>query len=500
MVEVVALVVAHDPFAGRAPQPELEVGAAGPVVQAGAGTTGPGRPPLPEQVEGAGELAAVVGELVGEAHRPLLVGNTEQQAIGLEIPEPPGQHRRRDAVEAVLELAVAERAGPQRVEDPQRPPVGDPPGGEVEIVVGAGRAHAHEPATTCSRTRRRVVPYGPRWRHPSITPCSDLFGDSDLFSDSDRRHAGPMSSAAPSDTPAPTDPLTALEDAAVAVLERVGPSTVAVGRNGRGSGVVVAPGRILTNAHNLRDRTTQVTFADGRREQAAVTGADPHGDLVVLEVDTGDLPPVEFSDRPVRAGSVVFALARGLRGERIGFGLVSGTGRAFPGPRGRRINGGVEHNAPLARGSSGGPLVDRDGRLVGINTHRLGAGHYLAQPADDALRRRTETMAAGHDVERPTLGVAVAPPEVARRLRAAVGLDERSGLLVRGVTPEGAAARAGVREGDLLVSADGRDLGVVDDLFDVLDAADPAGALALGVVRGAEELTIAVALAPSTED
>jgi serine protease Do len=189
---------------------------------------------------------------------------------------------------------------------------------------------------------------------------------------------------------------------------------------------------------------------------------------------------------------VVFAVARGLRGSRIGFGLVSGTQRPIPGPRGRRISGGIEHNAPLARGSSGGPLVDRRGHLVGINTHRLGAGHYLAQQADDSLRRRAGTMADGTDVERPTLGVALAPPAVARRLRAAVGLSERDGLLVRGVEPDGAAAAAGVREGDLLVAADGAELVSVDVLYERLDGLGPGRPLTLEVVRGADELTLTV--------
>jgi serine protease Do len=295
-----------------------------------------------------------------------------------------------------------------------------------------------------------------------------------------------------------TDPLTALEDAARTVADRVGPATVAIGRSGRGSGVVVAPGRVLTNAHNLRDRTTQVTFGDGRREQGSVSGADPSGDLVVLEVDTGDVAPVEFATDGPTAGSVVFAVARGLRGTRIGFGLVSGTQRPFRGPRGRRISGGVEHSAPLARGSSGGPLVDRAGRVVGINTHRLGQGFYLAQPTDEALRAKVDRMGAGADVSPPTLGVAVAPPEVARRLRRSVGLEDRTGVLVREVDDDGAAARAGIRPGDLLVTAGGAELGAVDDLFDALDAVDPTdagGTLEVGLVRGSEELSVTVSFA-----
>jgi serine protease Do len=289
-----------------------------------------------------------------------------------------------------------------------------------------------------------------------------------------------------------TDPLAALEQAARTVADRVGAATVAIGRSGRGSGVVVAPGRVLTNAHNLRDRTTQVVFGDGRRVQGSVSGADPHGDLVVLDVDTADVAPVEWAGSGPQVGALVFAVARGLRGTRMGFGLVSGTDRAFRGPRGRRITTGVEHSAPLARGSSGGPLADRQGRLVGINTHRLGDGFYVAQPADPALQAKVERMGAGERIERPTLGVAVAPADVAHRLRQAVGLPERDGLLVRGVDQDAAADRAGIRQGDLLVRAGGRDLDSVDALFDVLDGQEPADALEVVLVRGVEELTLSV--------
>lgn len=295
-----------------------------------------------------------------------------------------------------------------------------------------------------------------------------------------------------------TDTLPPADDHLLAGLERtaqhlatsVGSATVGIGRDGRGSGVVVAAGRVLTNAHNLRDRTTQVTFADDRRVQGRVTGTDPHHDLVVLEVDTGDLEPPRWSEHPPAVGSVVFALSRGPRGPRIGFGLVSGVELPFSGPRGRRLLGGIEHNAPMARGSSGGPLVDREGRLVGVNTHRLAAGHYLALPADGAMRRRIEAMAAGEEIRPVTLGVALAPPEVGRRLRAAVGLEDRQGLLVRAVESGSPADRAGVREGDLLVAADGHPLVRLESLYEVLDAWDASAPLALDVVRGAGELSL----------
>ena len=235
-----------------------------------------------------------------------------------------------------------------------------------------------------------------------------------------------------------------------------------------------------------------MTFADGRVASAEVRAADLDGDLAVLAVDTGDVAPIEWADTAAEPGDAVFALANpGGRGPRISFGIVSSVGRGFRGPRGRRIAGSVEHTAPLARGSSGGPVLDRTGRAIGLNTHRLGEGFYLALPVDEKLRARLDDLAAGTVPTRRSLGVAVVPPRVARKLRAAVGLDEHDGLLVRAVDPDAPAASAGIREGDLIVAAGGRPITSVDDLHEVLDDWTET-TCELRVLRGTEEHTITV--------
>ena len=296
-----------------------------------------------------------------------------------------------------------------------------------------------------------------------------------------------------------TQLLRELQQAVAATAERIGPSVVGLGRGwGRGSGVIVAPGRVLTNAHVLRGEEVAVAFADGESAHGRLAGADAELDVAVIAVETGERPVLGFSPGAVEAagvGAPVFALANpGGRGLRTTFGLVSAAGRSFRGPRGRRIGGSIEHSAPLPRGSSGGPLVDLDGRLLGLNTVRTGGGLILALPADEALQRRSEALAAGETRQRPRLGVAIAPPRAARRLRSAVGLPERDGLLVRHVEDDSPAARAGIERGDLLVAADGRPVTGLDDLFDALEtgAGEP---LALRVVRGAEERDVAVDLA-----
>ena len=282
------------------------------------------------------------------------------------------------------------------------------------------------------------------------------------------------------------------------LAEGVGPAVVGLGRGwGFGSGVVIDEGRVLTNAHNLRGDEVTLTFSDGRRAPATVAGVDPDGDLAVLSADTGSVAPVEWRARDdgLGVGAPVFALANpGGRGLRVTFGLVSSTGRSFRGPGGRRVTGSIEHTAPLVRGSSGSPIVDAEGRLLGINTLRLEGSLILALAADEGLRERAEALARGESPTRVTLGVAIAPPRAARRLRRAVGLPERDGLLVREVMEGTPAARAGLERGDLVVAASDESIRRVDDLFRALDAAGPGASLDLTVVRGVDERKVSVSL------
>jgi serine protease Do len=283
-----------------------------------------------------------------------------------------------------------------------------------------------------------------------------------------------------------------LQSAVTTVAGRVGPAIVGIGRGTRGSGVVIADGTILTNAHNLRGDEVTVTFADGRRTRGSVSAVDADGDLAVVSVDTTGATPLEWGDgSALTIGSAVFgAAASHGSGTRVTFGLVSGVARAFRGPGGRRIDGSIEHTAPLAPGSSGGALVDGTGKLVGINTNRIGEGFYLALPADASLQSRVEALARGESPSRERLGVAIAPSHVARRLRRSVGLPERDGVLVRGVEEGSPAEAAGIEAGDLIVEAGGTPVADGDDLFTALGSVTPPYEVKL--VRGAEERTVTV--------
>ena len=280
--------------------------------------------------------------------------------------------------------------------------------------------------------------------------------------------------------------------AVAAVAASTGSSVVSIGRNARGSGVVVADGQVLTNAHNLRGSEVTVTFADGRSTVGAVAGVDADGDLAVIKVDTSGAAALAWSDGNALAiGTPVFGAAATVGGGvRVTFGIVSAVSRAFRGPGGRRIAGSVEHTAPMAPGSSGSALLDAKGKLIALNTNRIGEGFYLALPADAALKARVDALGRGERPERARLGVAIAPNHVARRLRRSVGLPERDGVLVRGVEDGSLAAAAGVEAGDLIVSAGGKSVANGDDLFDALGSLKPP--FEVGLVRGSEERTVTV--------
>lgn len=277
----------------------------------------------------------------------------------------------------------------------------------------------------------------------------------------------------------------------------VGPGVASIGRDRRGQGVVTGQDRVVTNGHNLRGRETTVWLAGRDSATARVLGVDHEGDVAVLEVPTGDATPPMWAppDKTVALGSPIWTVTLLPDGGlRVTSGTVTALDRRFRGPFGRPIGGALEHSAPLARGSSGGPVLNDEGRIVGFNTHRLGDGLYLAIPASAALRDRLDALQSGDAAPAPRLGVGLAPPWAASRLRQAVGLPATEGLLIRAVADDSPAARAGLARGDVLISAGGQPLRSLDDLFTALVAAGRSGSLALDILRGIEERTVTVTL------
>jgi serine protease Do len=266
-----------------------------------------------------------------------------------------------------------------------------------------------------------------------------------------------------------------------------------------GSGVVVESGRIVTLARNVRGERVSVALRDGRRESASVLAADADRGIALLQADTGDAPALGWPAQaaPPELGDGVFALADpGGRGLRVTAGAVSSGPQSVRGPRGRLVEDLIEHTAPLPRGSAGGPLLDADGGLLGLNAVRQAHGLILALPLT-GIRERLSQLQRGDGEQRRQLGVAIVPPRMARRLRRAVGLEDRAGMLVRGVQQDSPASRAGVQRGDLIVALGGRPVDSLDALFGALDDAPLSQPVALDVVRGEQERSLAVVLGQS---
>ena len=237
---------------------------------------------------------------------------------------------------------------------------------------------------------------------------------------------------------------------------------------GVGSGFIVdASGLIVTSHHVVKGAdSVTVTLHDGRMLDARIAGIDPKTDLALLEIDAGgSLPVVEFgnSDR-TRVGDWVVAVGNpfGLGGT-VTAGIVSG--------RGRDIGSGpyddyLQLDAPINRGSSGGPLFDRSGRVVGVNTAIFSpsggnVGIGFAIPANVA-KPVIESLRTDGKVDRGWLGVQI--QHIGETMAEALGLEAPKGALVASVMPDGPAASAGLRSGDVILSFAGEPLDTMKDL------------------------------------
>jgi serine protease Do len=253
----------------------------------------------------------------------------------------------------------------------------------------------------------------------------------------------------------------------------------------------VAQDRVVVLRHSTAG-PIEVTVAGRRTGDAELVGTDRRHGVAVVAVPTGEATAPPWAEAAPGIGDAVFALANpGATGLRATEGRVSSEPLTVRGRHGRPVEGVIEHTAPLPRGAGGGPLVDADGALLGLNVLRADPGLLLALPAA-VVRPAVERILAGRQ-EGSHLGVALVPARASRRMRAAVGLPERDGLLVRAVEQGGPADLAGVRAGDLLIGVGETDLRGLADVFAALDAAGDS--VVLRLLRGTEELEVTVALA-----
>ncbi|HLY23679.1 MAG TPA: trypsin-like peptidase domain-containing protein [bacterium] len=263
--------------------------------------------------------------------------------------------------------------------------------------------------------------------------------------------------------------LTTFSDALAGVAETAGPAVVRVSGGRRPSSGVVwsADGVILTTEHAVRrDDEIVVTLSDGRELAATLVGRDPGTDLALLRVQAGGLPvPGWRETEGLKVGQVVLALGRPGRTIRARLGILSAVGQEWRVPGGGRIDRYVEPDIEPAFGFSGGPLLDAEGRAIGLNTAGLRRGLVLTIPTA-TLRRVAGDLLAHGRVRRGYLGIAAQTVPVPAALEQAV--NQRAGLLVHAVEQGSPAERAGMLIGDLVFSIGGRPVYRADELMGLL--------------------------------
>ena len=311
----------------------------------------------------------------------------------------------------------------------------------------------------------------------------------------------------------PTDGqlLDAYSQAVIQAAERVGPTVVSLGMarpapeglkrrglpelRGAGSGVIITPdGYILTNSHVVREaHKIEVRLQDGRAIEARIVGDDPYSDLAVIRVSDGGLPVAELGDSSrLRVGQLVVAV-----GNPLGFqatvtaGVISALGRTLRAETGRLIENVVQTDAALNPGNSGGPLADSRGQVIGINTAVIAGsqGICFAIPANTAKWVASQLIREGR-VRRAYLGVVAQVITLDRRIAVHHHLEATTAVRVSDVSPGTAAARAGVKAGDLIVRVGGNPIPSLDDLQLALGRHPIGAPLTIQILRGAESLTL----------
>ncbi len=283
-----------------------------------------------------------------------------------------------------------------------------------------------------------------------------------------------------------------LSSALAGVVETVGPSVVRVDDGTRltATGVVwTGDGVIVTTSHGVeRDEELAVGTGEGERYAADVVGRDADTDLAVLRVKNGALTPVQrASDEDVKIGQIVLALGRpGNSGLQATIGIIGARMESQTGGQPGYI---LNTDAVLYPGFSGGPLVDVNGHVVGLNNLMFGRGRGVAV-GTPVVAAVTSALLAHGRVQRGYLGVrtqSVAIPE-------SLNLKQGYGALIIGVETDSAAAKAGLMLGDVLLGIDGKIVDGVDDLRAILRGLPAGQSAVLRVLRGGKVTDVKVTL------
>ena len=290
------------------------------------------------------------------------------------------------------------------------------------------------------------------------------------------------------------NPLSDFSNGLTAAVESAGASTVTVDARKRypASGIAYAEDLVLTADHVItREDDVKVLLPDGKSLAATIAGRDPGSDLAVLRLAEKALSVARTSD-DVKVGQLVLALGRpSAEGMQASWGIVTSISGPARTARGGMLDEYIRSETTPYPGFSGGPLINTEGEVLGLNTSGLTRGSSLTIPVKVAWRV-AEALAKYGSVKRGYLGVRTQPVEVPESARQALGREQEHGLLVLWLEEGGPAAQGGLLVGDILVAVSGQPVGDPDDLFSALNSDTVGKAVEVGVLRGGQPHTVSI--------
>ena len=293
------------------------------------------------------------------------------------------------------------------------------------------------------------------------------------------------------------NPLTAFSDALAQAVEKAAKSTVLV--NGRrrlaASGIAYAVDLVLTADHVVeRDEDLNVMLANGENISASIAGRDPGNDLALLRLEKATLTPAEKTTQEPRVGQVVIALGRpSQEGIEASWGIIS----AISGPartgRGGLLERYLRTDAIPFPGFSGGPLIDTEGRVVGLNTSGLAHGAAITIPAFLAWSD-AENLAKHGYIKRGYLGIRSQQVEVSADLAKTLAREQGAGLLLVSIEKGSPAEQGGLMVGDILVAINRQPISDHDELMVQLSGETVGKPISIQVLRGGQSVEITVTI------
>lgn len=281
--------------------------------------------------------------------------------------------------------------------------------------------------------------------------------------------------------------------------ENAGPSVVTVHARHRlpSSGIQWRKGVVVTANHTVRrEEDLSVQLHDGKRVTAKLAGRDPGTDLAILKLEEEISAPVaQFADPSnLKLGHLVLALGR-TRGASLvaSAGIIGGLGGEYRTWRGGTVEQSIRLSLVLYPGFSGGPLVNVEGKVVGVNTNGLGRGRAVTLPAATVNRTVDQLLEKGY-IPRPYLGLAMQPVSLPEAVQSKLKSGVKEGLMVLHVESSGPAEKAGIVLGDVIVELQGKPALDMGNIRDLLASAKIGDTVKATVVRAGVPVDVSLTL------